>query len=93
MDPAVESPQHPPAERAQTRVRPSAEPAEAFPSGSPMSAPSPDLIARRAYELFEERGGDHGRDVEDWLQAERELVDPTREAGILTREINEPPAN
>jgi hypothetical protein len=30
-------------------------------------------IARRAYELFEARGGDHGHDVEDWLEAEREL--------------------
>ena len=32
-----------------------------------------DAIARRAYELFLARGGAHGRDVEDWLQAEREL--------------------
>ena len=30
-------------------------------------------IARRAYELFEQRGGEHGHDVDDWLQAEREL--------------------
>ena len=30
-------------------------------------------VARRAYELFLERGGDHGRDVDDWLKAEREL--------------------
>jgi len=55
--------------------------------------PLHELIARRAYELFEERGGHPGHDVEDWLQAERELVDPTREAGMLTREINEPLAN
>jgi hypothetical protein len=33
----------------------------------------PDQIARRAYELFEARGGEHGRDLEDWLQAEQEL--------------------
>ena len=31
-------------------------------------------IAQRAYELFEERGFAHGHDVEDWLQAERELT-------------------
>jgi hypothetical protein len=31
-------------------------------------------IARRAYELFLERGGEHGRDLDDWLRAERELV-------------------
>jgi hypothetical protein len=30
-------------------------------------------IARRAYEVYCERGGQHGRDLEDWLQAEREL--------------------
>jgi Protein of unknown function (DUF2934) len=30
-------------------------------------------IARRAYELYEQRGGEHGHDVDDWLQAEREL--------------------
>ena len=30
-------------------------------------------IARRAYELYCERGCQDGRDVDDWLQAEREL--------------------
>ena len=30
-------------------------------------------IARRAYQLYEERGGGHGHDLDDWLQAEREL--------------------
>lgn len=30
-------------------------------------------IARRAYELYIARNGGHGHDVEDWLQAEREL--------------------
>ena len=32
-------------------------------------------IARRAYELYEKRGGEHGHDLDDWLQAERELQD------------------
>ena len=32
-------------------------------------------IARRAYQLFEDRGGEHGHDWDDWLQAERELRD------------------
>lgn len=35
--------------------------------------PSDDAIARRAYELFIRRGGEHGRDIEDWLLAKREL--------------------
>jgi hypothetical protein len=30
-------------------------------------------VARRAYELFEARGGLHGFHVEDWLTAEAEL--------------------
>jgi hypothetical protein len=32
----------------------------------------PDDIARRAYERFEARGGEHGRDQQDWFEAERE---------------------
>jgi hypothetical protein len=32
-------------------------------------------IARRAYELYERRGGEHGRDLDDWLHAEDELRD------------------
>jgi hypothetical protein len=35
---------------------------------------SRDEVARRAYELFLMRGAEHGRDLEDWLQAERELT-------------------
>ena len=31
-------------------------------------------IARRAYECFEARGGEHGADFADWLRAEDELV-------------------
>jgi Protein of unknown function (DUF2934) len=30
-------------------------------------------IARRAYELYEQRGGADGHDIDDWLLAEREL--------------------
>jgi outer membrane protein TolC len=32
-----------------------------------------DAIARRAYELYEERGRVPGRDVDDWLQAEHDV--------------------
>ena len=34
---------------------------------------APDRIAFRAYELYVARGGSDGRDVDDWLTAEREL--------------------
>ena len=37
------------------------------------SPPTHEEISQRAYELYVERGGDHGRHEEDWLQAEREL--------------------
>jgi hypothetical protein len=32
-----------------------------------------ERIAARAYELYEARGGEHGQDLADWLQAEREI--------------------
>lgn len=32
----------------------------------------PELIGKAAYDLYEKRGRGPGRDVEDWLQAERE---------------------
>ncbi|MGA3213399.1 MAG: Hsp20 family protein [Terriglobales bacterium] len=35
-----------------------------------------DALARRAFQLFERRGGQHGRDLEDWLRAESELLNP-----------------
>ena len=35
-------------------------------------------IRRRAYEIYLERGSEPGRELDDWLQAEREL-----ERGVL----------
>ena len=35
-----------------------------------------DAIAIRAYELFESRGREHGRDWEDWFRAEGEILRP-----------------
>jgi hypothetical protein len=37
-------------------------------------------IRHRAYEIYLERGEQPGRDLDDWLQAEREL-----EGGVLRR--------
>jgi len=31
-------------------------------------------IKLRAYELFEQRGKEHGHDLDDWLQAEAQLT-------------------
>jgi HSP20 family molecular chaperone IbpA len=33
-----------------------------------------DAVRRRAFSIFEARGGAHGDHTEDWLQAERELL-------------------
>lgn len=33
-----------------------------------------ELIRKRAYEFYEERGQEHGHDVDDWLKAEAEIT-------------------
>jgi len=53
------------------------------PRGPEISYPGPSMalseelrerIAQRAYEIHQRRGGEHGSDWEDWLQAEREIL-------------------
>jgi hypothetical protein len=41
--------------------------------GGQKNGPSPAEIRRRAFEIHVERGGIHGCDLNDWLEAEREL--------------------
>ena len=36
---------------------------------------SRERVSARAYEIYLERGSSHGRDVEDWLEAERQVGD------------------
>jgi hypothetical protein len=45
------------------------------PLAAPTAAPPPshEAIARRAFELYESRGGAGGDEVSDWLRAESEL--------------------
>jgi len=38
--------------------------------------PSDEDIRRRAYQRYLQRGGGHGMDFEDWLEAEKELKKP-----------------
>lgn len=52
------------------------------------------LIAERAYEIYEERGGEHGHDQDDWFQAEGEVLpkldvdwDVTNGAVLLTARV------
>jgi hypothetical protein len=36
---------------------------------------SPEAVSRRAYEIYEARGPLDGSPLDDWLRAERELMD------------------
>lgn len=51
---------------------------EAEESGPPIQISKSDWeherIARRAYELYEERGRQEGQDVQDWLEAQQQLL-------------------
>jgi hypothetical protein len=44
---------------------------------------SNEEIARRAYEIYLARGAQPGHDLEDWLEAEKELLDEVRRADAL----------
>ena len=66
---------------AKSRMKSTGQSAIAEPAGAPQtvggetaSASERDRIAERAYQLYEARGGGDGRDMDDWLQAERELA-------------------
>ncbi len=45
----------------------------AGPASNGNGFPAREQIERRAYEIYLARGGEPGRELEDWLQAEREL--------------------
>ena len=53
--------------------------AEAQAQGS-LESTHEERIRIRAYEVYLERGGDHGQDLDDWLQAERELTNQSESA-------------
>lgn len=46
---------------------------------------SHEQIERRAYEIFLARGGEPGHDLEDWLRAERELIEEAQKAAAEGR--------
>ena len=43
-------------------------------TASPTGSKTQERIARRAYELYVQRGRQEGNALEDWLQAERQVV-------------------
>jgi hypothetical protein len=64
--------------RTRTRKSPTT---PATSTASSLSSCSHADIANRAYELFLAAGAPHGRDLEHWLQAERELRNQLVSAG------------
>ena len=57
------------------------------PTTSVTTAPTTDAanelqeqIHHRAYELYEQRGGEDGRELDDWLQAEAEVTQSIKKA-------------
>lgn len=47
--------------------------------------PTHEEIALRAYQIHLEHGGAHGKDMEDWLQAERELREEMQRSNAAER--------
>ena len=43
-------------------------------ANAPAREPSADEIAQAAYQRYLSRGGQHGSDFDDWIEAERELT-------------------
>jgi len=54
-------------------IKTEAVPVKPVKEASTTHKPSSEEIAVRAHQIFTERGGEPGHDVEDWLRAEREL--------------------
>jgi Protein of unknown function (DUF2934) len=53
--------------------------------------PTNNQVERRAYELFMERGGEHGHAIEDWVAAEKELTGRRDEIEAVFRQEQEQP--
>ena len=39
-----------------------------------INGPTEEQVRARAYQIYKQRGGQHGHDIDDWLQAEYELL-------------------
>lgn len=44
-----------------------------------------EIIAKKAYELYEKRGGQPGHDLEDWLEAEQSVLSDGKTQASSTR--------
>jgi hypothetical protein len=63
---------------AQNGVQPTTNTTNASSEQHNSPAISEEAIRQRAYELYEQRGGDDGRHHEDWFRAEQEILERRR---------------
>ena len=75
--PKTETPsrQEAPVESRQSQDKPPE--AEGSSGGNTRDVQTIAKIQERAYRLFEERGREHGHELEHWLEAEREITGPS----------------
>jgi len=60
------------------------------PENKGQSKPTPEEIAKRAYELFERSGREPGQDVANWLAAEAQLVKENGRSSASTQSAAKP---
>jgi hypothetical protein len=74
-----------PQESAVRASSPAAGRRSAAAAGETQDRPSHDAIAERAYAFYQSRNWEHGRDLDDWLRAESELIAAGRAAAAPPR--------
>ena len=55
--------------------------------------PTHPQIAHRAFEIYISRGGDHGQDMGDWFEAERQLVAELQRNSVVNQMTRRAPGN
>jgi hypothetical protein len=79
-------------DRLPTNAEIAAEAAAIYPDTN-AGLPTPEQIAEEAYAIYQSRGGDHGRDVDDWIEAERRLREKQRRGSDEALSARERDAN
>jgi hypothetical protein len=49
--------------------------------------PTKEQISQRAYEIYLARGCEDGYDLSDWIEAERELSEPSERQTVGTQKV------
>ena len=62
--------------RKRSSSTPNVKTSPASKSAAPEIYASHGKIEERAFQMFEDRGSNHGNDLQDWLLAENQLTDP-----------------